>query len=72
MQTVTQAIIRSWPCWLFGHPHGNDIVVDLVVGRDFNQLNGALSPIAQRLDPQTRSPLVMHAIQIMVKIAVSL
>ena len=55
-----------------GHPHRDDVVVDLVVGRDLDQLHRAFAPVAQRLDPQARAAVVADAVQVMVELAVAL
>jgi hypothetical protein len=46
--------------------------VDLVVGRDLDQLDRALAPIALRLDPEARPALIEHAVEIMADLAVAL
>src|SRR4051812_38113218 len=38
-------------------PIGQDVVVDLGFARDLDQLDGALAPLADRLDPQARAAL---------------
>ena len=42
----------------FGHPVGDDVVVGLVGRRDLHQLDAAGAPVADRLDPGARPPLV--------------
>src|SRR5215472_12163314 len=39
-------------------PECDDVVVNLLLGRDLDQLHGAVAPIADRLDPQARALLV--------------
>ena len=46
--------------------------MDLVVGRDLDQLDHALAPVAQGLDPGRRAAVVADAVQIVVEHAVAL
>src|SRR5579862_18570 len=54
------------------HPHGHDVVVNLVVRRQLDQLYGALPPVVQRLDPQARAQLVVHPIEVVIEHSVAL
>ena len=54
------------------HPHGDDVVVDLVVGRDLDELDRALAPVAQRLDPERGAAVVIDAVEIVVEVPVAL
>src|SRR3546814_9317262 len=55
-----------------GQPHGADVVVDLVVGRDLDELHRAAAPLADRLDPDGGALLVLHPVLIVVEAAVAL
>ena len=46
--------------------------MDLVVGRDLDQLDHALAPVAQGLDPGGGAAVVADAVQIVVEHAVAL
>ena len=54
------------------HPHGHDVVVDLVVGGDLDELDRAPVPVALWLDPERGTAVVIDAVEIMVEIAVAL
>src|SRR6185437_2414497 len=55
------------------YPIGDDIVVDLVVRRDFHELHRALAPLAQRLDPNAGTTVIKSAIiLIVVEVAIAL
>src|SRR5450830_142983 len=72
MQAITQAIAAACGGLGFGDPHSDDVVVDFIIGRDFDQLYRSLAPAFQWLDPETWAALVMHAVLIMVEVAVTL
>src|SRR6476620_2599477 len=57
---------------LLRHPHRDDVVVDLIVGQDFDELHGALAPAAFRLDPEARAAVIEDAVLVMIEIAVAL
>src|SRR5690606_26839083 len=54
------------------YPHGDDVVVDFVVGADFYQLHRSFAPIAFGFDPQAGSALIVDAIEVVVKDAIPL
>src|SRR6202042_2299378 len=59
------------------YPHSNHVVVDLVVRRNFAQLDRPVAPALaarawQRLNPEARAPIVKHAIEIMIEYPVAL
>ena len=54
------------------HPGRNDVVVNLVVGRDLDELYHSPAPLTDGLDPDTGAALVSHAVEVMVKDAVAL
>src|SRR5690606_13041734 len=58
--------------WFSRNPSGNDIVVNLVVGRNLDELHRPLAPIPYRLHPEARPALVGHTIQVMVEVAIAL
>src|ERR1700736_3231205 len=62
------------PCrrGFLGYPHRDNIVVDFIVGWDFDELHRALAPKGFGLDPEARAPVVIDAILIMIKAAVAL
>src|SRR3546814_4663861 len=55
-----------------GNPHGADVVVDLVVGRNLHELHHAAAPIAQWLDPGGRPQVVTDAVEVVIEVAVAL
>src|SRR3546814_1910553 len=72
VQAVAQAVALAGLGGIARYPEGDDVVVDLVVGGDLHQLHGAGAPGLQRLDPEARAALVMHAIEIVLERAVAL
>ena len=54
------------------HPEGSNVIVDFIVGRDFDQLNRAVMPVALRFDPQAGTAVITHTIQIVLHIAITL
>src|SRR5262245_29438484 len=54
-QPVGEAMRRARLEWLGGLPIYNNIVVNLFLGRDFDQLHVAFAPASSRLDPCRRS-----------------
>src|SRR3546814_19388377 len=55
-----------------GNPHGADVVVDLVLGRNLHELHHAAAPIAQWLDPGGRPQLVTAAVEVVIEVTVAL
>ena len=56
-----------------GRPKGDDVVVNLVLRRNFDELHRARAPIPKRLDPHARPPVVEGAVVLIVgEIAVAL
>src|SRR3546814_14396978 len=55
-----------------GNPHGADVFVDLVVGRNLHELHHAEAPIAQWLDPGGRPQVVPDAVEVVIEVAVEL
>src|SRR3546814_17747154 len=55
-----------------GNPHGADVFVDLVVGRNLHELHHAAAPIAQWLDPGGRPQVVTDAVEVVIEVAVAL
>ena len=72
VQPVAVVEARAGLGRLLGQPVGDDVVVDLVVGRDLDQLHHALAPVAERLDPEAGPLVVADAVQIVVEDAVAL
>src|SRR5205807_1749993 len=62
------------PCrrGILRHPHRDNIIVDFIVGRDFDELHRALAPRALGLDPEAWAPVVIDAVLIMIEAAVAL
>src|SRR6185437_7218763 len=44
---------------IMGVPVSNNVIVNLLLRRDFEQIHGPGTPVTDRLDPLTRAPLEM-------------
>src|SRR5690606_16897609 len=65
VQAVVEEIFRLGAERAARSPEGDDIVVDLALGRDLDQEDLALAPIPDRLYPQAR-PLFVTRLEILV------
>ena len=54
------------------HPHRNDVVVNLVVGRNLGELDRARSPVTPGLDPGGGPEMVTNPIMIVIQDAITL
>ena len=58
---------------LFRLPESHNVIEGFILGRDFDQHNGALAPLFRGIYPDTGALLVEHAIiLIVIKIAIAL
>jgi hypothetical protein len=55
LQTIAIAQAGSGFHRLFGHPHGDNVVLCLVIGGQFDELHRAFAPVVQRLNPHADS-----------------
>ena len=72
MQAVAQVDAVAGLGRLGRAPVGGDVVEDLVVGGHLHQLDGAATPLAQRLDPGGGPAVIGDAVEIVVELAVAL
>src|SRR5262249_4371535 len=59
VHAIGENIFALRPQRLARAPERDDVVVDLLFARDFDQPNVALAPVADRFDPQARTVLIM-------------
>src|ERR1700761_2363813 len=52
MQSVSIGILTFGLERFFGLPEAGDVIVDFLLGRNFNELNRAFAPVADRFSPQ--------------------
>ena len=62
MQLVADVVAVSGAEELVRQPIGDDIIVDLVIGWDFDELHAAFAPVANRLDPNARTLIVKSTV----------
>src|SRR3546814_3281499 len=72
VQTIGELDMAAGAVRFVGNPHGADVVVDLVVGRNLHELHHAAAPIAQWLDPGGRPQVVTDAVEVVIEVAVAL
>ncbi len=72
VEFVPKLIVGSGLGGLFRHPHGDNIVVELVIGGQLDQGHRALAPVPLRLHPQTGPAFVAHAVEVMVEGSIAL
>ena len=72
VQAVVQVVFAAGSVVAVGDPDGVDVVMDLVVGRDLDQLHHAGAPVVQRLHPGRGAAVVAHAVEVVVELPVAL
>src|ERR1700730_11831198 len=72
IEAIRKAELGSGRRRFFRSPHRDNIVVDFIVGWDFDQLDRAFAPIPFGLDPEARTAVIKDPILIMVKGPVAL
>ena len=73
MQAIAEDELIASLSGFLGHPEGDDIVVDLIIGGKFDEHHRALPPVAQGFDP-CRWPLVVEdaIVLVILEIAIAL
>src|SRR3954471_18768068 len=73
MQAISEQKFLPGLCPCFRIPEGDDVVVRLVDGGQFHQLDRAFTPPGSGLDPQAWAPLIKNTVVlVVVEIAVAL
>ncbi len=65
MHAIAEAVADAGAKPILGTPEANDVLVDLFRSRQFDQVDGPLAPISERLDPKRR-PLLELLIEILI------